>query len=170
MSISKYFARLCLTTVAVAWVAFAAVAADVTPPPPPPIVGAAPVSVGAPGCETCQHGISKSNCTTCGKWLGTHLHKDKKAPFPVTLCPGSCFGYFQTQWRKWDEVCPYPYLGVGVSDAARLPGAMVPPPSGGLPPPRPVDPKMMTDPKMPDPKQTGSALPAIPGVPSKFNP
>jgi hypothetical protein len=132
-------------------------------------VAAAPVSVGEGGCASCQHGAIKSACDTCGKFLGSHLHKGKKAPYPVTLCPGSCFGYFQTQWRKWDEVCPYPYLGQGVSDAPRQPGAAAParPGTGGeLTPPRPLDPKM-TDPKMPE--KTGS-LPPIPVVPSKFAP
>lgn len=151
--------------VAFAWAgASAALAADVTAPPPPPAYGAygaAPVAVGMPGCETCQHGVAKASCSTCGKMFGKHLlHKDKNAPFPVTLCPGACFGYFQTQWRKWDEVCPYPYLGIGVNDAPRVPGTM-PPPGTGLAPPRPLDPKM-TDPKMPDPKKGGSDVPPTP--------
>lgn len=162
---------------ALAWAgASSALAADVTPPTPPVVVGAAPVSVGDPGCatcQTCQHGIAKSKCATCGRLFGSNLHRDKKAPYPVTLCPGACFGYFQTQWRKWDEVCPYPYLGVGVSDAPRQPAGVLNPPPGGLTPPRPLDPKM-TDPKMPDPKKAdpkktgGTALPPIPVVQSKF--
>src|SRR4029453_12454050 len=108
----------------------------VTPPATPPgTVAAAPVSVGASGCESCgscQHGAIRAKCDVCGKLLGSHLHKDKKAPYPVTLCPGACFGYFQTQWRKWDEVCPYPYLGIGVNDSMRIPGGVTP-----ATPPRP---------------------------------
>ncbi len=146
-------------------------AADVTPPPPAPVYGA-PVTVGDPGCAACQSGqqsFGRTKCNSCGRLLGSNLHKDRKAPYPVTLCPGACFGYFQTQWRKWDDVCPYPYLGQGVTDAPRVPGSVpLPPPGGGLTPPRPLDPKMI-DPKMPDPKKTGGApLPPIPVVQSKF--
>jgi len=87
----------------------------------------------------------------------------KKGYYPVNLCPGACFGYFQTQWRKWDEVCPYPYLGQGVTDAPRLPGTTAPKP-GELTPPRPFDPKMG------DPKKVGSLdIPTIPTVPGKFD-
>jgi hypothetical protein len=184
-----------LAAVALAWGAFASFAADVTPPPAPVVAG--PVIAGAPGCvsctagcETCTHGVAKSNCALCGKMLPGLLRKGQKAPFNVTLCPGSCFGYFQTQWRKWDDVCPYPYLGVGVSDAPRLPGAPLPPQGSGLNPPRPLDPKVTdpkktdpkgTDPKMTDPKKVGavppsggsayhSYLPAIPTAPGKFGP
>lgn len=150
-----------------------ALAADVTPPPAP--VYGAPVTVGDPGCASCQSGqpaLGRTKCNTCGKLFGSNLHKDRKAPYPVTLCPGACFGYFQTQWRKWDDVCPYPYLGQGVTDAPRPPAGVLnplPPGGGTLTPPRPLDPKM-TDPKMPDPKKTGSgsSLPPIPVVQSKF--
>jgi hypothetical protein len=97
----------------------------------------------------------KGHCTTCGKLFGNSNHH-KKDPYPVTLCPGACFGYFQTQWRKWEEVCPYPYIGRGLSDAPR--------PTGTLPPPRPFDPNVI-----PDTKKTGSAdLPQIPIVTNKF--
>ena len=180
MSIRSFFVRLSMkaaTVVVFAWAGASASAADVTPATPatPAVVGA-PVSVGEAGgcasCQSCQHGAIRSACNVCGKLLGGHLHKDKKAPYPVTLCPGACFGYFQTQWRKWDEVCPYPYLGIGVSDAPKtLRGR---PAGTELNVPRPVDPKLMpTDPKlMPDPKKVGSLnLPAIPVVPAnKFAP
>src|SRR5688572_30493902 len=142
MSVRAFFVRLSWKAAAVAafaWGGSSAPAADTTPPPPPVTVSAVPVTVGvgAPGCascDTCAHGAVKGHCDACGK-LGSVLHKGGKAPFPVTLCPGSCFGYFQTQWRKWDEVCPYPYLGTGVSDAARVPGAPVGPRPGELAPP-----------------------------------
>ena len=168
MSIRSFLARWASRAAAVAafaWTGASAPAADVTPPPPP-VVAPGAVSVGgAPGCETCQHGVA-GGCATCGK-LGGLMHKDwlhkNKGPYPVTLCPGSCFGYFQTQWRKWDDACPYPYLGIGVGDAPRT----MTPPGTGLPQPRPIDPKM------PEPKKTGSLdLPSIPTAPtgSKFAP
>jgi hypothetical protein len=183
---SVYFVRPALAIIGAvfAWNGVSTVlAADVTPPAPA-VIGAAPVTVGAGevGCASCQsglsgsvckHGLLKSKCPTCGKlFTGSLLHKSPN-PYPVTLCPGTCFGYFQTQWRKWDEACPYPYLGVGVSDAARTPGMMVPPTGPNtLGPPRGVDPKM-PDTKMPDPKKVGSVnIPPIPSAPtvSKFAP
>lgn len=174
MSVRSFFVRLSVKAVAVAvfaWAGSAAGAADVTPTAPGTLV-AAPVSVGDPGCVSCQHGAIRANCNVCGKLLGSIRHKDKKAPYQVNLCPGACFGYFQTQWRKWDEVCPYPYTGVGVNDAPRPPaGVLNPRPSGSdLTPPRPLDPKM-ADPKMPEPPKVGTlGLPAIPTVPNKFVP
>jgi hypothetical protein len=138
-------------------------------------VGSAPVVVGDPGgCAACQGGAvgtAKAGCAKCGKlFTGGGLFHKTPNPYPVHLCPGSCFGYFQTQWRKWDDVCPYPYLGMGASDAGRLPGT-APRPGGELTPPRPVDPKM-TDPKMPEPKKVGSLdLPPVPvTLPNKFGP
>jgi hypothetical protein len=184
MSISKLFAQITITAGAVfAWTGSFAFAAD-TPGAAAPgvVVGAAPVTVGMPACESCQggtHGVAKTSCTTCGKLLGSNLHRDKKAPYPVNLCPGACFGYFQTQWRKWDEVCPYPYLGIGPGNNSSPPaGPYFPPhtpptgvqpstaPNGTLPAPRPLDPKMTT------PKKIGSTgeLPPIPTPPGKFGP
>lgn len=177
MSVRSFFVRLGVKAAAVAvlaWGGNSASAADVTPPPAPVMVGA-PVSVSDPGvgCASCQGGVGASvraKCDVCGKLFGSNLHKDKKAPYPVTLCPGSCFGYFQTQWRKWDEVCPYPYLGTGVSDAPPRPaGVLNPRPGSELTPPRAVEPKAM-----PEPKKTGSVEPSlpIPVVPTtnKFGP
>ena len=91
-------------------------------------------------CQSCQGG--NKGCASCGS---TWFVKHDKGPFVVNLCPGACFGYFQTQWRKWDDVCPYPYQGIGVTDAPRppappLPGTVVP--SGPLPNPRPVENKI----------------------------
>jgi hypothetical protein len=177
MSISKLFARLAAAA-AFAWAGGSVSAADVAPPvqAAPAVIGSAPVIEAAPGgCPTCQGGVA--GCSTCGKKCGG-LFQKHKPPFQVTLCPGACFGYFQTQWRKWDDVCPYPYLGHGVSDAMRVPGAArqagpdtAPAPTlkgGELTKPRPVDPKM-PDPKapmtVPVPKKAGSDLPAIPPMP-----
>jgi hypothetical protein len=202
MAVSKFFARVAFVA-ALAWVGGPALGADVVAPRPvaPAVVGAPPALGGAGpvivegeaapgGCATCQHGAAAGTCSRCAKWLALHKHKGQ---FPVTLCPGACFGYFQTQWRKWDEVCPYPYLGTGVSDALRVPGPVVAPKAGSeLNPPRTLDPKAA--PKMPEPKKLGAApvgvpapkaapaaapvlksyavsdLPPIPPAPSKFVP
>lgn len=175
MSVRSFVVRLAVRASAVAAFVWggSALASDVTPVPAAPVVAGAPVSAGEPGCATCQHGAVRGKCDACGKLLGGLLHKDKKAPYPVTLCPGACFGYFQTQWRRWDEACPYPYLGHGVSDAPRPPaGVLNPRPAGSeLTPPRPIDPKAPEVPKMPDPKKTGtSGAVLIPVAPNKFAP
>ena len=193
MSICSFVARWttrAAVVAAFAWTGTSAFAADVTAPPAAPAIGAAPGTVGDPGCASCQNGATLGTCSKCNKCnrsliLGAfHQHKASRTPFNVTLCPGACFGYFQTQWRKWDEACPYPYLGTGVSDAPRLPaGVLNPRPVGSdLPAPRPFDPKTIdpkapkvpdpktTDPKTTDPKKVGSLeLPAIPQVPNKFS-
>lgn len=139
----------------------AAAPVSVTPAYADPAVGT---------CATCGNSGPTVGCSTCGKLLRGHArfgHKNS-GPFQVTLCPGACFGYFQTQWRKWDDVCPYPYLGTGVSDAPKPPAPVLPKGGAPLTPPRPVEPKMGEPKKVPLP---------IPGVPepmptpkSKFGP
>lgn len=159
MSISKLFAPLTLAATAMlAWSDCSAFAAD-TPMPAQmtSAFGAAPVSVGAPGCATCEHGSPAADCTSCGRKLLPGRLCNKTPHASASLCPGACFGYFQTQWRKWDDVCPYPYLGIG-------PGNMQQP-GGSLQQPRTLDPKMIEPKKVG--ANSGSDLPAIP-VPGKF--
>jgi hypothetical protein len=188
MSIRLFLARLtrkvaAVATVAAVWSAGPAAAADVTPSP------AAAAAVGvypgmpAAGCAPCEHGTI-GNCAACGLarfGKGQLLHKNTL--YPVNLCPGACFGYFQTQWRKWEDVCPYPYTGgFTPGTPVHAHGPYVPhtpvytSPSHGpvLTPPRPVDQKM-PEPKKPGngssqkPPGNGSDLPVIP-VPNKFGP
>lgn len=122
------------------------------------------VAHGSRGCSSCGS-CGRAPCdTTCISNLITK-HNNKKVPFAVNLCPGACFGYFQTQWRKWDEVCPYPYQGTGVTDAPKPPSPHLPSvydrqppdrkgPGGVLPDPRPVKPG--------DPMPMPGGLPPIP--------
>ncbi len=135
-------------------------AADTSAPPqsfPDPAAG--PYLQQGGYCPTCSSGLGSfvsglgtcKSCGNCGKsGRGTSLfHSHSKEPYTVNLCPGACFGYFQTQWHRWDEVCPYPYQGTGVSDAPKPPSASSPSgsdrlpkkPDGRLSDPRPVDPK-----------------------------
>lgn len=163
MSLSSRFVRFASRALSVAvlgWASASAQAADVVPPPP--VVAAAPVAAGDPGCATCEHGAASGSCATCKHHV---LLKKNKTPFQVNLCPGACFGYFQPQWRKWDDVCPYPYIGHGVGDAPRpaAPVINVPRPGGELSPPRPLP---GTEKEKMEPK--GSGLPPIPG--GKFSP
>jgi hypothetical protein len=122
-----------------------------------PPYGAPPAGYGAPystqygpggGCPSCGGGSfsgGSGGCKSCESCGGSWLHHHDKGPFVVNLCPGACFGYFQTQWRKWDDVCPYPYQGIGVSDAPRPPSPVIPGPTTApgksgttIPGPRPV--------------------------------
>ena len=85
------------------------------------------------GCATCTTGTAP--CSNAHKSLFHH----HKACTPQ-LCPGACFGYFQTQWHKWENVCPLPYQGVGLTDAPVIPPAVVPKTGSDLPVPKPVVP------------------------------
>ena len=145
---------------------------------PPPRV-AAPVMIpdtGAP-CATCNTPgtvNTGSTCTTCGKNGCKHHSK----PYVTHLNPGSCFGYFQTQWHRWEDVCPLPYQGVGLNDApARTTPPVAAPPA--LRPP--VDPKQKgsdtplskpnplpgtaPDSSLPAPPKTIPSTPPIPPLP-----
>ena len=128
-----------------------------------PAMVAGPAVPVAGTCPTCG-GATASGCSTCKK-CGFNLFPQK--PYVVNLCPGACFGYFQTQWRKWDDVCPYPYQGIGVSDAPRPPSPALGTPKGAgtgpapLPTPRPLEPKTS------DSKPMSSGLPSIP-VPGNY--
>jgi hypothetical protein len=174
MSIRLFLARLtrkvgAAATVVAVWAGGSASAADVVPPPPRPamsVFDTSPIPALPPslGCESCKPGGVGHVLKHGGATLGKHL-SHKKGPYPVHLCPGSCFGYFQTQWRKWEDVCPYPYVGTGPTVTSA--GQPLPLPGAPLTPPRPVDPKT-GDPKMPEPKKPetkklgGSDLPLIP--------
>jgi hypothetical protein len=100
---------------------------------------------GCSACEVVPMARTKMKSLSCEpNWL------DKHHPLPprsVTLCPGACFGYFPTQWRKWEETCPYPFTmnydplhpevpAIPSSDS--WPGK-----NGKIPDPRPLDPKKM---------------------------
>jgi hypothetical protein len=131
-----------------------------TPVKPAPTT-AGPAIMPGVGCSSCAaaqstfgHVCGKPACGTA--WFGQHKNK----PYVVNLCPGACFGYFQTQWRKWEDVCPYPYLGIGMSDAPnppmpklKTPSEKLPTPGGKLPEPRPSEPQKMVP---------GTSLPPIP--------
>ena len=106
------------------------------------------------GCATCNSAASA--CNSCGKVKkhchGLHCHKSC-TPYVTTLCPGACFGYFQTQWHRWENVCPIPYQGVGLTDA----------PVRAAPPAVPVVVPKTTGSDVPLPKN----LPMVPMVPGK---
>ena len=77
-------------------------------------------------------------------WLEKH---HPLPPMTINLCPGACYGYFPTQWRCWEDNCPYPFTMTPDPQHPSIP----PIPSsdstlgknGKIPDPRPVDPKKM---------------------------
>jgi hypothetical protein len=148
MTVHKFILAAAVAVVLAVWTDSSVRAADY-PPIPPPVMGqpnASAVPVPASSCPTCGaaagHAAGCKSCSTCGS---SWYHKKDKGPYVVNLCPGACFGYFQTQWRKWDDVCPYPYQGIGVSDAPKPPAPALPaitkPGATTIPSPRPVDSK-----------------------------
>lgn len=151
--------RSLMAAVAVGACALPAPAADEPKVAAPAPVYAAPVAGDPAGgtCSTCGKAGPTVGCSTCGKLLRGHARfGHKNEPFQVNLCPGACFGYFQTQWRKWEDACPYPYIGHGVSDAPRRPTPPLAQPGTGLGQPRTVDPKAG------EPKKVSGGLPPIP--------
>jgi hypothetical protein len=115
-----------------------------------PPLPAAPAA--AASCANCAQPAAP--CPSCGKSLLGHGHKCR-ITYEPHLCPGACFGYFQTQWHRWDEVCPIPYQGVGVSDAPPVPTPRTTTPTPLGPPSKmpPVDQKKNTE--LPDPNGKG---------------
>ena len=78
------------------------------------------------GCATCNSAAAA--CDSCGKVKKSLFHHHKTCtPYQTTLCPGACFGYFQTQWHRWENVCPIPYQGVGLTDAPARATPAIPP-------------------------------------------
>lgn len=89
-----------------------------------PVV-AVPVIAGE-ACPTCAAGPGGAPCKSakCRSCEGRRFGFTPPKPVVGQLRPGACFGYFQTQWHRWEDVCPLPYQGVGVSDApSRAPSA-----------------------------------------------
>ena len=81
-----------------------------------------------------------------------------------TLIPGTCYGHFQTKWRKWEDHCPQqagaagcaPTGGVPVFDSPPATYAPLTPPASQplpapqlMPPAKTDDPKKVDDPKKP---------------------
>ncbi|MFO0805123.1 MAG: hypothetical protein U0791_18610 [Gemmataceae bacterium] len=137
--------------VAVTVFGFANFAAAADQPAAPAIAGPTMVE-DFRGCATCNSAAAA--CDSCGK-VKKHCHGCHKSctPYVTTLCPGACFGYFQTQWHRWENVCPIPYQGVGLTDA----------PVRAAPPANVVVPPKTLGSDVPLPKN----LPMVPMVPGK---
>jgi hypothetical protein len=144
MNIQRYMLTPAMAAVIALW-STNLKAADTASPAPTTMPAPGPLTYNAQagGCPTCAAGSAgSSGCKGCQSCGSTWFHHHDKGPYVVNLCPGACFGYFQTQWRKWDDVCPYPYQGISVSDAPRpvaplLPAPTPAKPTGTLPIPQP---------------------------------
>jgi hypothetical protein len=82
-----------------------------------------------------------------------------------TICPGSCFGYYRTQWTPWEQACP----GWYTAPAVIAPPARPVPNGTAPPPPAPKAPETAPEPKSPAPapaKEPGKEPPAAPKSPS----
>lgn len=112
---------------------------------------------GAP-CPTCTSPPAACTSGTCSK----SLHGKRCTPDQPYLCPGACFGYFQTQWNRWEDVCPLPYQGVGLNDAPRPP---IPPATNPLPLPKAVPDPKLPDLPQPSPMKNSAAPSTVPSVP-----
>ena len=91
------------------------------------------------------------------------------------LIPGSCYGHYQTKWRKWEDHCP----GGKASDGTCTPSAMpinapyeqpiimTPQPGTTLGEPRPVEVPKVDMPKLDQPRVMPMPVPVLPANPGK---
>ncbi len=100
--------------VAITALGFSGVARAADQPGAAAIAGAPAMAGDYLGCATCNGAAAA--CDSCSKVRKSLFHHKTCTPYQTTLCPGACFGYFQTQWHRWENVCPIPYQGVGHTD------------------------------------------------------
>ena len=162
--LGRVAARAAAAGLAVGYVGLA-VAAD----EPIRVAPAGPVAEVCPTCTAGEAGApcAREGCSTCGR-AGHRAGCNPKKPVVGQLRPGACFGYFQTQWHRWEDVCPLPYQGVGIIDTPRAvppaaPGASGP---GAVPKSDGPVPKMNPMPTVPAPMpMPKGATPIQPTVP-----
>ncbi len=93
-----------------------------------------------------------------------------------TLQPGSCYGHFQTKWRRWDQICPgspNPVQGtaspppVGFSSGGPI--SVDEPKKDTLPEPKelPTEDPKKDEPKKDEPKKDPVAPPKLPLLPKE---
>lgn len=161
------FSRLLMTptavVVALGWAGSAPAADPGTVP-----IAAGPAVVAGPEPFPSYPASGTVGCETRGRGHRMLFHNKKiDTPRVPYLAPGACFGYFQTQWHRWEDVCPIPYQGAGLTDAPARPGPPINPAA-----PSPDATKKSSD--TPLPKKAAlptapapSTLPHIPPLPSK---
>jgi len=150
MNVGRVLGRFAVVGLAAGYVGLATAADE-------PIV-VAPAAPVADVCLTCTAGPGGASCNLGG--CKTCNGCNPKKPVVGQLRAGACYGYFQTQWHRWEDVCPLPYQGVGLNDAPLRAAIPAPPavPRSDAPPKAGPAPMPMINP-VPMPK-TG-----LPGVP-----
>jgi hypothetical protein len=71
-------------------------------------VGATAGTAPAQSCPDCGTGLGvrAKISSACARLSPRAWVQSWCAPKPATVCPGSCFGYFRTQWSPWNQACP----------------------------------------------------------------
>lgn len=153
MNVGRVFGRFAVVGLAGGYMGLATAADEpVVVAPAAPVADVCPTCTAGAGGAPCNLGGCKT-CNTCSP----------KKPVVGQLRAGACYGYFQTQWHRWEDVCPIPYQGVGQNDTPRQ--APVPPaipfstPRSDAPPKVGPAPMPMTNP-LPMPAVKG----AVPGI------
>ena len=162
MNVGRVLGRFSVVSLAVGYVGLATAADQ-----PVVVAPAAPAVVGDV-CPTCTAGSAGAPCGKAGCGNGCN----PKKPVVGQLRPGACFGYFQTQWHRWEDVCPLPYQGVGQNDAPQRtpfagPGG-IPQAAPAAPPKSDAPPKATPMPTRPVPGAKTGILPGIPAPDGKF--
>lgn len=163
--------------------------------PPAALAVGSPVSVG--GCAGCA-ATHAGTCANCARAKAASRNAPYSCPvYPLserryikqfahpTIAPGSCFGYFKTQWTSWPEACPgwpadplnpsiyAPRVPQPASQPESTPTDMgaTPPKDGGAAPATPPTAPLPGTPKATTPPATppggGGAVPMPPTTPPK---
>ena len=156
MNLGRVLGRFAVVGLAVGYVGLATAADEaVVVAPAAPVADVCPTCTAGPAGRPCHLGGCKT-CNGCSP----------KKPVVGQLRPGACYGYFQTQWHRWEDVCPLPYQGVGLNDAPRGSAIPAPPAVPTVPrsdaPPKAGPAPMPMIPPMPTPGSKG----VVPGIPS----
>lgn len=154
MKVGRILGRIAVVGLAVGYVGLATAADE-----PIVVVPADP----AAACATCTTGPGGAPCNLGG--CKTCNGCNPKKPVVGQLRAGACYGYFQTQWHRWEDVCAIPYQGVGLNDSPSR-GSVIP-----APPPVPRSDAPAKTGAAPSPMPIPAAkgvLPIIPAPENKF--
>jgi hypothetical protein len=108
-------------------------------------IGASAGPVAAQSCPDCGTGcgVRAKVSSACARLSPRAWIQSWCAPKPATICPGSCFGYFRTQWTAANQACPNwgtncaePPIGAVAQPVpvAPPPPALAPVPANAIPP------------------------------------
>lgn len=107
-------------------------------------VGATAGTAPAQSCPDCGTGcgVRAKISSACARLSPRAWVQSWCAQKPATVCPGSCFGYFRTQWSPWNQACPNwgtncaePPVGAVAQPApVALPPVVAPAPADAIPP------------------------------------